>query len=150
MAYEKQTWECGESITAEKLNHMEQGIEDASNSGGGTDDLFLIRFTDISALTVDKTAEEILEAFNDGKKIVLVYPIAGGPTGGSNIYMPLILANQARNGSEVTPTGSVQDRIEFGCMDARSQGSVYFHHVSIYLTNMNVTKTRYELNSTSN
>lgn len=35
MAYEKQTWECGETITADKLNHMEDGIEEAS--GGGTD-----------------------------------------------------------------------------------------------------------------
>lgn len=32
MAYEKQTWETGELITADKLNHMEDGIAD---SGGG-------------------------------------------------------------------------------------------------------------------
>lgn len=31
MAYEKQTWECGETISADKLNHMEDGI---ANSGG--------------------------------------------------------------------------------------------------------------------
>lgn len=31
MSYEKQTWKCGDSITAEKLNHMEDGI---ANSGG--------------------------------------------------------------------------------------------------------------------
>lgn len=35
MAYEKQTWVCGETITADKLNHMEDGIAQAS--GGGTD-----------------------------------------------------------------------------------------------------------------
>lgn len=34
MAYEKQTWECGETITAEKLNHIEDGIESASSGGG--------------------------------------------------------------------------------------------------------------------
>lgn len=34
MSYEKQTWECGETITADKLNHMEEGIENASSSGG--------------------------------------------------------------------------------------------------------------------
>lgn len=34
MAYEKQTWSCGETITADKLNHMEDGIAD-SGSGGG-------------------------------------------------------------------------------------------------------------------
>ena len=29
MAYVKQTWACGDEITAEKLNHMEDGIESA-------------------------------------------------------------------------------------------------------------------------
>lgn len=29
MAYDKYTWQTGEVITQEKLNHMEQGIEDA-------------------------------------------------------------------------------------------------------------------------
>lgn len=29
MAYTKQTWECGDIITAEKLNHMEDGIAKA-------------------------------------------------------------------------------------------------------------------------
>lgn len=32
MAYDKHTWTCGEAITAEKLNHMENGIA----SGGVT------------------------------------------------------------------------------------------------------------------
>lgn len=31
MAYTKQTWNCGDEITAEKLNHIEDGIE---NAGG--------------------------------------------------------------------------------------------------------------------
>lgn len=30
MAYEKQTWECGDTVTAEKLNHIEEGIEELS------------------------------------------------------------------------------------------------------------------------
>ncbi len=30
MAYEKQTWGCNDDITADKLNHMEDGIESAS------------------------------------------------------------------------------------------------------------------------
>lgn len=33
MSYEKQTWECNEVITADKLNHMEDGIEEASDKG---------------------------------------------------------------------------------------------------------------------
>lgn len=40
MAYEPHTWVTKEKITAEKLNHMEQGIVDASTSSGsgGTED----------------------------------------------------------------------------------------------------------------
>ena len=31
MAYESKTWECGEVVTADALNHMEQGIADAGD-----------------------------------------------------------------------------------------------------------------------
>lgn len=34
MAYKKKTWECGETITADALNHMEDGIAEASQGGG--------------------------------------------------------------------------------------------------------------------
>ena len=34
MAYEPKTWECGEVVTADALNNMEQGIADASSGGG--------------------------------------------------------------------------------------------------------------------
>lgn len=33
MAYTKQTWATGDTITAAKLNHIEDGIEDAGGSG---------------------------------------------------------------------------------------------------------------------
>ena len=37
MSYTKQTWTTGETITADKLNHMEDGIDGAggSSSSGG-------------------------------------------------------------------------------------------------------------------
>lgn len=31
MAYEKQVWNCGDTITAEKMNHIEEGIENAQS-----------------------------------------------------------------------------------------------------------------------
>lgn len=31
MAYEKQEWKCGDVVTADRLNHMEDGI---ANCGG--------------------------------------------------------------------------------------------------------------------
>lgn len=71
MAYEKQTWACGDTITAEKLNHMEDGIE-AASSGGGTP--LVVNVTEREAtpiecayggsvFTLDKTWQEISDAF---------------------------------------------------------------------------------------
>ena len=34
MAYEKNTWATGDTITAAKLNHIEDGIEEAGTTGG--------------------------------------------------------------------------------------------------------------------
>lgn len=49
MAYEKQTWECGETITADKLNHMEDGIANAS--GGGTAPFLILKRVSIEQTT---------------------------------------------------------------------------------------------------
>lgn len=38
MAYVKQTWECGDIVTAEKLNHMEDGIDNAQLPNVTSDD----------------------------------------------------------------------------------------------------------------
>lgn len=35
MAYVKHEWECGDILTPELMNHIEEGIEEASQSGGG-------------------------------------------------------------------------------------------------------------------
>ena len=70
MAYERQTWECGETITAEKLNHMEEGISSAS--GGGTALLATITIGEESELSIDKTYEEMANALINGNPINVV------------------------------------------------------------------------------
>ena len=45
MAYEKQTWQTGDVITQEKLNHMEDGI---ANVGGGAEFVKLIENANLS------------------------------------------------------------------------------------------------------
>ena len=71
MAYEPKTWTCGEVVTADALNHMEQGIADA----GGVE-VFVVNFdargTSSSSYTVtaDKTFAEVVEAHNRGAVIV--------------------------------------------------------------------------------
>lgn len=72
MAYEKQTWECGEVISAEKLNHMEEGIEECCSGGG---EPFIVTFTNTSSdpyaptFTADKTFEEVANAIENGKVV---------------------------------------------------------------------------------
>ena len=72
MAYEKQTWECGEVISAEKLNHIEDGIEEASQ--GGSVEPMIVRAIDdqsISTITLDKTFGEIKTAFLSGVSVII-------------------------------------------------------------------------------
>lgn len=65
MAYTPNEWNTGDVITAEKLNHIEQGI----------DPEFLVTMTlsqdssEKPIVTVDKTFTEIKEAESAGKKI---------------------------------------------------------------------------------
>lgn len=57
MAYEKQTWEIGQVITAENLNHIEDGLA----SGG----VLLVNATEdetAEATTLDKTWQQIHDA----------------------------------------------------------------------------------------
>ena len=70
MSYTKTTWETGDTITAEKLNNIEDGVEAASSGSGGplivslnTEGLY--RFT-------DATFEDISEAFLNGRPIIWV------------------------------------------------------------------------------
>lgn len=99
MAYEKYTWQTGEVITQEKLNHMEQGIEDAYElpavtetdngkvlgvengqfglvNGGDSDVLTIVNAivqNNSGVFTVqyiDKTFEEIAAAVENGEYVV--------------------------------------------------------------------------------
>ena len=69
MSYEKQTWQTGDVITANKLNHMEDGI---TGTGGGGD-LFIVTVTPDSnweTFTADKTYNEVVSAAESGKVVV--------------------------------------------------------------------------------
>lgn len=63
MAYEPKEWTCGETITADALNHLEQGV---ANCGGGE---FLavnanaVRGDSEMVVTLDKTWQQIKDAY---------------------------------------------------------------------------------------
>ena len=66
MSYTKQTWATGDTITAEKLNHIEDGIENI----GGIVYLHLVLYEEhgafINQRRLDKTFGEILELLQVG------------------------------------------------------------------------------------
>ena len=57
MSYDKQTWQRGDVITANKLNHMEDGI---ATGGGGV--LVVNRITEGQTTRLDHTWQEIRNA----------------------------------------------------------------------------------------
>ena len=72
MSYTPTNWQTGDTVTAEKLNKMEGGIELAN-------DAFVIKLTptnqDFSG-TIDKTYDEIVAAVNSGVKIFFKFASA--------------------------------------------------------------------------
>lgn len=76
MAYTKTTWQTGDVITAEKLNHMEDGLAIAGGTlviGGFTYD------TENEIIgTADKTWQEIDNALTAGARCVIVVSTNGG------------------------------------------------------------------------
>lgn len=67
MAYEKTTWTSGDVITAEKLNNMEDGIENASDGNAFVVTISQHEFG--GTATADKTYAEIEEAFQQGRDV---------------------------------------------------------------------------------
>lgn len=69
MAYERHNWQCGDVVTAERLNNIEDGVEEALECCGSSAEEFLVSFTLSTTNTMDRTVDEIVQAYNDGKKI---------------------------------------------------------------------------------
>ena len=67
MSYNKTTWANGDTITAEKLNNIENGIE---NAGGGALICTLVGEGGTGRV-VDKTYGEIKTALDAGKVVIL-------------------------------------------------------------------------------
>lgn len=65
MAYEKQTWQSGDIITAEKLNYIENGLETISDNSSKTHLIVNLQEED-QTYTLDKTHTEIYNAIAAG------------------------------------------------------------------------------------
>ena len=66
MSYTPTNWQTGDTITAEKLNNMESGIE------GNSVFLITVALNELYANVADKTYSEIQAAYQSGKTLVCV------------------------------------------------------------------------------
>lgn len=84
MAYEMHEWVCNEPITADKLNHMEQGIVEAQNDESSGGDVLIIRkdteATTSSKRVFDKTWQEVFDALRNGTRVFCLYEEELPPT----------------------------------------------------------------------
>lgn len=82
MAYEMHEWVCNEPITADKLNHMEQGIVEAQNDE--SDDVLIIRedteATTSSKRVFDKTWQQVYDALQNGTRVIFLQETDLPPT----------------------------------------------------------------------
>lgn len=71
MAYTKQEWNCGDTITADKMNHIEDGIEAASSGGGALFVKYDHREEAGNTITCyfDKTWQEVHDALVAGRVV---------------------------------------------------------------------------------
>lgn len=75
MGYEKQTWQTGDVITANKMNHMEDGI---AGVGGSVLVVRATNDTDNSQYILDTTWRQIYNAFLSNGCVVLADPVSNG------------------------------------------------------------------------
>ncbi len=81
MSYSEYTWQTGETITAEKLNNLEEGIQDALDCCGGASesDVFYVTVSfDGSSFVADKTNAEIWDAVTQDKSVKLKISMGEG------------------------------------------------------------------------
>ena len=76
--YAPNTWATGDVITANKLNNMEQGIEEALSSSPSDNNIFIIEISTGDNVTINKTYAQILEAKTEGKILVPIFHTSNG------------------------------------------------------------------------
>lgn len=73
MPYVEHTWTNGETITAAKMNNIEEGIAEAAQSGGGALIVNSDWSTAASNYVLDKTVQEIYDALLSGTPVYIKF-----------------------------------------------------------------------------
>lgn len=85
MAYTPNVWDVGDVITPQKMNHIETGISEAAQSGGGA----LICGITVNNNTsyLDKTVQEIYDAIMSGTPVFIRYQYGTLGASGTGTYI---------------------------------------------------------------
>lgn len=81
MSYTPTNWQTGDTITAEKLNNIETGIEALDTGGGGSGENIIfakVNPTSLTAGTCNYTPNELLDYIMAGKKVM--FTLFGWPS----------------------------------------------------------------------
>ena len=112
MAYEKHTWETGETITAEKLNNLEDGV-----SGNR---VFSVNINENSeGYILDKTFGEIRNAYELGLVIKLVYSATDFYGNSLDVYYVSSINYHNQDGTNPESNGEIF-YISFGGQEIKS------------------------------
>lgn len=76
MSYNKKTWQTGDTITAEALNNLEQGCDDANVGPLAMVATLGVNESSKKTLTMNKTAEEVYEAAAAGRLFKVSFAVS--------------------------------------------------------------------------
>lgn len=121
MSYEKHTWENGETITADKLNHMEDGV-----SMGEKIIIAKIQPTSYTEGTCNFTIEELYNFIRGG--YIVLFSMAGwistSPCYVSSVNDVLEITGK---GIAINPVNNALSAIEANYGENASTGQIYLH-----------------------
>lgn len=117
MAYTPTEWKNGDTITAEKLNNMEEGIN-TLNVGGCLYIEILSIDSENNTATLSKTFEEINNAFHNNLNIILSDSSEG------YVYQLIYMFPDYIYGWNYSVPGS----LSFTTLNVESDGSVYYEY----------------------
>lgn len=100
MSYEKHTWTTNEAITASKMNNIETGIEEASQSGGGGLTLIPVTYDSTeTSFVFSMTAQQIKDGMMAGNIYGFVITSDMIPEGFSFLPVISLIYSVAENDS---------------------------------------------------
>ena len=92
MSYTTHEWVDGETITAAKLNNIEEGIGEASQQGGGGSMAIGYTWDGQGYITLDKTVQEIIDAMTSGVACFVAFDLEDFGTWGWSTIVAAIEA----------------------------------------------------------